>query len=245
MTHAELVALAARWLRVARRHPVVLSDLRTMATNEQPDVIGWMNSGFSTLIECKASRADFLRDAKKGFRRDTERGMGYERYYLAPAGLLVEADMPTGWGLLAPTAQSIRIVRKSAPFMKRSEGEERRLLVNAVRRVTEADVPDLVFSSLVRRHFGMGRIVRGAHETCVIATRGRASKLVENLDVRSSFFAPVGEHSEKPDAFFAIVERLSKGPYVELFSRRQRPGWTCLGSDLGTTLVSRDARGSR
>lgn len=103
----------------------------------------------------------------------------------------------------------------------------------------EADVPDLVMSKLVRRHFGMGRITRASHETCIVATRGRASRLIEDLSVRDSFFAPVGEHSEKPEAFYRLVERLSKGPYIELFARRPRPRWTTIGSELGTVLTAR------
>jgi len=65
MTHAELITSASQWLRTGRRHAVVLSDVHTAATNEQPDVIAWKNSGFSTVVECKISRSDFRRDAKK------------------------------------------------------------------------------------------------------------------------------------------------------------------------------------
>ena len=82
-----------------------------------------------------------------------------------------------------------------------------------------------------KRHMGMGRIVRGEHETCLIATRGRPVCLVKNM--RSTFDAPVRRHSEKPAEFFAIVERLYRGPYVELFARRNRPGWTTLGNQVG------------
>lgn len=38
-------------------------------------------------------------------------------------------------------------------------------------------------------------------------------------------------HSAKPDAFFALVERMYPGPRVEMFSRRTRPGWTSTSSD--------------
>jgi N6-adenosine-specific RNA methylase IME4 len=35
-----------------------------------------------------------------------------------------------------------------------------------------------------------------------------------------------------PEAFYTdIVEKVSPGPYVELFGRRERPGWTIWGSD--------------
>lgn len=79
--------------------------------------------------------------------------------------------------------------------------------------------------------FGMGRYVRGSHETCLIARRGRAK--VRNRSVRSVFFAPRGLHSAKPDEFYGIVEALAEGPYVELFSRKERPGWTTHGLERG------------
>lgn len=84
-----------------------------------------------------------------------------------------------------------------------------------------------------KRHFGMGRTLRAEHETCLIATRGKMPPKVRS--VRSTFEAPVGRHSEKPDAFYDLVEQLYDGPYLELFARRQRPGWTCLGNEMPTT----------
>ena len=78
--------------------------------------------------------------------------------------------------------------------------------------------------------FGMGRSVRASHETCIIATRGRPVR--KSASVRSVFDASVGRHSAKPEVFYDLVEQLSDGPYVELFARRQRPGWTCIGLEL-------------
>jgi N6-adenosine-specific RNA methylase IME4 len=80
------------------------------------------------------------------------------------------------------------------------------------------------------QHFGMGRFVRAAHETCIIAKRGGAA--VRDKSVRSVFEAPTGRHSEKPDEFFRIVERLGEGPFLELFGRKRRPGWTVLGDEI-------------
>ena len=86
--------------------------------------------------------------------------------------------------------------------------------------------------STTKLHFGMGRTVRNCDERCIIARRGRPT--VADKGVRSVFFAPVGEHSEKPARFYQLVERLTgSGPYVELFSRHQREGWTCLGDQAG------------
>ena len=83
-----------------------------------------------------------------------------------------------------------------------------------------------------KRWFGMGRYVRSEHETCLIATRGRGLDLIRDHSVRSTFEAPVGEHSAKPDEFYAIVERLAAGPYVELYARRRRDGWTQYGNEV-------------
>jgi N6-adenosine-specific RNA methylase IME4 len=80
---------------------------------------------------------------------------------------------------------------------------------------------------------GMGRYVRNSHETCLIATRGKAHALIRDHATRSVFFAPRGEHSKKPAAFYEIVEKLVEGPYVELFARGgRRPGWTQYGDEL-------------
>jgi N6-adenosine-specific RNA methylase IME4 len=79
-------------------------------------------------------------------------------------------------------------------------------------------------------HFGMGRIVRAAHEACIVATRGKPVPKV--LNMRSVFEAPVGRHSEKPGVFYDRVEELFDGPYLELFARRCRRGWVCLGDEV-------------
>lgn len=94
---------------------------------------------------------------------------------------------------------------------------------------------EVVWKKLTRkggRHFGMGRYVRAEHETCLVAVRGKVE--VANRSIRSVFEAPVGRHSEKPEAFYLkIVEQLSPGPYCELFARRAREGWTTLGNEMG------------
>lgn len=118
LDHAALIRLGAAWLRgrSRRRCTVVLADFRSVSTTEQPDVIGWTVGGWSVLIEAKTSRSDFKRDANKCHRRSGRAGMGQERYYLAPAGLLTVADLPDGWGFLeAPGFGRVRVVVPSVP----------------------------------------------------------------------------------------------------------------------------------
>lgn len=83
-----------------------------------------------------------------------------------------------------------------------------------------------------KRWFGMGHTVRAEHEVCLIGTRGRPQTM--NKSIRSTFEAVAGQHSEKPEEFFKIVEQLRAGPYVELFARKTREGWTCLGNEIQT-----------
>ena len=86
---------------------------------------------------------------------------------------------------------------------------------------------------------GMGRIVRGSHETCIVATRGRRIE-PQSKSERTVFRAPRGAHSAKPEEFYRIVERLYPlelwpEAHVELFARRRRPGWIQLGHGLPGT----------
>ena len=83
-----------------------------------------------------------------------------------------------------------------------------------------------------KTHFGMGRYVRMAHETCIIATRGKAFPDAHN--VRSVFTAAVREHSRKPEEFYSIVQELyPRSTYYELFARTVREGWVQTGDQLG------------
>lgn len=85
---------------------------------------------------------------------------------------------------------------------------------------------------VVKFSFGMGRFVRAAHETCIVAGRGRAAAQVVDKSVRSVFLAPRGAHSEKPAEFYRIAERLTLGPRAELFARgAPRAGWTRFGRE--------------
>lgn len=80
-------------------------------------------------------------------------------------------------------------------------------------------------------HIGMGRTTRAAHETCLVGARGRPARL--DAAIRDVFFAPYEEHSRKPEVFYReIVEKVSPGPFLELFARRHREGWHCMGNQL-------------
>jgi len=43
-------------------------------------------------------------------------------------------------------------------------------------------------------------------------------------------------HSQKPAWFYDVIEQHAPGPYLELFARTPRPGWTSVGLDLGSEV---------
>ena len=135
MTHAQLVQHAVRWLR-AYRCGVVLSE-QACASGETPDAIGWKRASHSVLVECKISRADFLADREKPWRQKPESGVGCERFYLAPAGLLRPEELPAGWGLLECRNRDIAQVKASAKNLRTATGfrYEMNLLLASLRRV--------------------------------------------------------------------------------------------------------------
>lgn len=40
----------------------------------------------------------------------------------------------------------------------------------------------------------------------------------------------------KPEVFRAVIEKVSAGPYVELFARRPAPGWDVWGNEVKSTV---------
>lgn len=53
------------------------------------------------------------------------------------------------------------------------------------------------------------------------------------------FTAPRGAHSAKPGIFGDLVEKVSPGPYLELFARQPRLGWDSwgLGYETATPIT--------
>lgn len=135
MTHAQLVARVQRWLRSSLKHPVVVAEMGL--ESEKPDVIAWKVNGTCTLVECKVSRADFLRDRKKTFRMRAEAGMGNLRWYAAPPGLIELHELPSRWGLVEVDAKCMRRIVDPAHIETRNVRGETRTLVSALRRATE------------------------------------------------------------------------------------------------------------
>jgi hypothetical protein len=133
LSHAELVEVAAKWLK-RQGCNVVLTE--RFAGNDHrgecPDAIGWFCSDFSSVVvECKVSLSDFIADASKPWR--TGPAMGFERWFLVPRGLPRPKAWPSCWGLLEWDRRVVRCVIKPLPFQDRSITHEARLLLAELR----------------------------------------------------------------------------------------------------------------
>lgn len=82
----------------------------------------------------------------------------------------------------------------------------------------------------VKPRIGLGSHFRNNTEHVVFAVRGTLPLL--RRDVPTGHAWPIGRHSQKPDAFYALVEECSPGPRVRLFARDARDGWESWGNEL-------------
>jgi N6-adenosine-specific RNA methylase IME4 len=69
----------------------------------------------------------------------------------------------------------------------------------------------------------------------LLGTRGKAP--VQFKGQGTWGFYPLQDHSHKPEEQFAIIERVSPGPYLELFARR-RPNekWAIWGNQVASDI---------
>lgn len=77
---------------------------------------------------------------------------------------------------------------------------------------------------------GLGYWTRANTEPILLFTRGDIRRRA--ADVPQVIMAPRVKHSAKPEIAQDRIERLIAGPYCELFARRPRPGWRCLGNEI-------------
>ena len=84
----------------------------------------------------------------------------------------------------------------------------------------------------VKPSIGMGDWLRGQTEHCLLAVRGKPT--IRLSGESTVLHGPRRAHSEKPDEFYQMVEKICPGSKCELFSRTSRPGWKAWGGETGT-----------
>lgn len=109
----------------------------------------------------------------------------------------------------------------------------------------------------VKPLIGCGNYWRLAHEFLLLGVRGRTP--FRDKSERSWQEMSRGRHSGKPERLRSVIERVSPGPYLELFGRKPVDGWVVFGDTIerglfdldiheleetsGTTVVTRPPEG--
>jgi N6-adenosine-specific RNA methylase IME4 len=89
----------------------------------------------------------------------------------------------------------------------------------------------------VKPQMGMGNYWRVSHEFLLLGVNGKLT--FTNHSKKSWVQLSRQKHSQKPDAIASLIEEVSPGPYLELFARKTRPGWSSWGNE--TKLLDKDS----
>jgi N6-adenosine-specific RNA methylase IME4 len=74
---------------------------------------------------------------------------------------------------------------------------------------------------------GVGFYFRNVTEILLFGVRGKNARTLELGRTQVNYLGTrKREHSRKPDEQYPLIEGCSAGPYLELFARGLRPGWT-------------------
>ncbi|MCB1496021.1 MAG: S-adenosylmethionine-binding protein [Bauldia sp.] len=78
---------------------------------------------------------------------------------------------------------------------------------------------------------GVGFYFRNVTELILFGVRGKNARTLPPGRSQVNYISSrKREHSRKPDEQYDVIESCSNGPYLELFARGTRPGWTYWGN---------------
>lgn len=89
---------------------------------------------------------------------------------------------------------------------------------------------------------GVGFYFRNVTELLLFGTKGHFRTLAPGRRQVNLIASHKREHSRKPDEMYMLIERCSPGPYLELFARHARPGWSQWGNEIPLTSVISEKR---
>jgi len=83
---------------------------------------------------------------------------------------------------------------------------------------------------------GVGFYFRNVTELILFGVRGKNARTLQPGRTQVNYVASrKREHSRKPDEQYPIIEACSPGPFLELFSRGERRGWTVWGNQADSS----------
>ena len=92
----------------------------------------------------------------------------------------------------------------------------------------------------VKPQMGIGNYWRVSHEFMLLGVRGGLT--FADRGQMSWLECERGRHSAKPEKVRHIIEKVSPGPFLELFGRSPAPGWTVWGTQIERGLLYQDVK---
>lgn len=86
---------------------------------------------------------------------------------------------------------------------------------------------------------GVGFYFRNVTEIILFGVRGSMRTLPPARRQVNMIESRKREHSRKPDEQYQLIESCSPGPYLEMFARHPREGWTVWGDEASTDVAPR------
>ncbi len=151
-----------------------------------------------------------------------------------PSSLLQEGlDTMNAWGF-RQTQTHIWVKTKKFPLKS---------LYNNIVKSIKCSQKDILFSIFENFSISdilscyLGRLFRQTHEICLIGVRGKIYSHLKNKSQRSVHFGFNLKHSAKPEDLQNMLDLMfPSSKRLELFARRSRPGWVCIGNECINTL---------
>jgi N6-adenosine-specific RNA methylase IME4 len=85
---------------------------------------------------------------------------------------------------------------------------------------------------------GVGFYFRNVTEILLFGTRGKNARTLGPGRSQVNYIGTrKREHSRKPDEQYSLIESCSRGPFLELFARGARKGWTSWGNQADQSYV--------
>ena len=91
----------------------------------------------------------------------------------------------------------------------------------------------------VKPQMGIGNYWRVSHEFLLFGIKGKCPFMDKSQ--MSWMEIDRTKHSRKPEVIAETIEKTSPGPFLELFGRETRPGWTVWGNEIKKTLFNKAA----
>jgi N6-adenosine-specific RNA methylase IME4 len=86
-----------------------------------------------------------------------------------------------------------------------------------------------------KQNMGMGNYLRRQCEFCWLGIKGKP--IWRPTALRNIISSPRTAHSEKPEAFYEMIDKNFHGTKLDYFSRKKREGWTCYGAEVSLEQV--------